>query len=104
MKLVVEAMNKCGRWTNSVLREAYKDPNSRFIPTQEDFYQPLKYADIHYVCNVGAIKSSYYNVNPYERITDPNAELNFFKLKIMQLGIQLDKEHEVDDEDVTTPT
>ena len=31
---------------------------------QDDIWQPLKYSDIHYTPNIGAIKSLQFNVNP----------------------------------------
>ena len=73
--------------------------NNDEVKTQDDFYQPLKYSEIQYLANKGAIKSSYTNINPSDCIyTD--MPLNFFTFDVRQLGVQLDKEHEADDEDV----
>lgn len=90
---MVETINQVGR----------KIGDSPEIKTQDDFYQPLKYSEIQYLANKGAIKSSYTNINPSDCLyTD--MPLNFFSFDVRQLGVQLDKEHEADDEDVSMPT
>ncbi len=93
IRLMVETINRVG----------WRIGNNEEIKTQDDFYQPLKYSEIQYLANKGAIKSSYTNVNPSDCLyTD--MPLNFFTFDVRQLGVQLDKEHEADDEDVSMPT
>jgi hypothetical protein len=72
---------------------------------QDDVWQPLKYSDIHYIPNIGAIKSLQYNVNPDgEAVLEGKSELNYAIMRLAQLGIQLDKEHYADLSEVTMPT
>ena len=72
---------------------------------QDDIWQPLKYSDIHCVPNIGAIKSSQFNVNPDGRAAlDEKVDLNFFRMRMAQFGIQLDKEHHADMSEVSMPT
>jgi hypothetical protein len=72
---------------------------------QDDVWQPLKAADIHYTPNIGAIKSLQFNVNPDgEAVLNGETTLNFMTMRLAQLGIQLDKEHHADASDVSMPT
>lgn len=103
MKFMVEAINRCGVWTNEEARDLYRDPKKNYVPSQSDFYQPLKYSDIHYAPNKGAIKSLIYNVNPSTALYN-DSEFNYFTMEVQQLGIQLDKEHHVDESEVSMPS
>ena len=72
---------------------------------QDDVWQPLKYSDIHCIPNIGAIKSSQFNVNPEGKdALDKKVDLNFFRMRMAQFGIQLDKEHHADMSEVSMPT
>lgn len=73
------------------------------IETQEDVYQPLKHSNINYLCTQGAIKQGAANINPVERFTD-NFELDFQEIKMYQAGIQLDKEHQADEGELSLLT
>lgn len=83
---VVEAMNKHG----------YKKPG--WTPddiTAEHIEQPLKNADIHYMPTEGAVKQGIANINPntYYR---GEQNLNSYRIRMTNAGIQLDKEHHAD--------
>ena len=72
---------------------------------QDDIWQPLKYSDIHYTPNIGAIKSLQFNVNPDgNAVLTSNVPLNYMTMRLAQLGIQLDKEHHADSAEVSMPT
>ena len=72
---------------------------------QDDIWQPLKYSDIHYTPNIGAIKSLQFNVNPDgDIVMEEDVTLNFMTMRLAQLGIQLDKEHHADSAEVSMPT
>ena len=72
---------------------------------QDDIWQPLKYSDIHYTPNIGAIKSLQFNLNPDgDAVLTSQVPLNFMTMRLAQLGIQLDKEHHADAAEVSMPT
>ena len=72
---------------------------------QDDIWQPLKYSDIHYTPNIGAIKSLQFNLNPDgDAVLTSHVPLNFMTMRLAQLGIQLDKEHHADAAEVSMPT
>ena len=107
MRLMVHAINNVGYKKDTTkygeFSEDLKNINTGL--DQDDVWQPLKYSDIHYVPNIGAIKSLQYNVNPDgEAVLEGKAELNYAVLRLAQLGIQLDKEHYADLSEVTMPT
>jgi hypothetical protein len=66
-------------------------------PAQDasEVYQPMKHSDIHYMPTEGAVKQGIGNVNPASCYNTVRP-LNFMKVKMMQAGIQLDKEHHAD--------
>lgn len=75
------------------------------IRTQEDVWQPLKHSDIHLMPTVGAVKMGIANVNTKEAYEKANPEgVNFFRIKTDQMGVQLDKEHHADGEDLSIMT
>ena len=89
--------------------------NSSDIETQNDVYQPLKYSDIHYMATSGSIKQGAGNINKlewYDRKHEINEEtgeiigpsLNFMRIHMNQAGIQLDKEHHADDDELSMMT
>jgi hypothetical protein len=63
--------------------------------TAEYIDQPLKNADIHYMPTIGAVKQGAANMNPNSYYSGKHA-LNFFKIRMTNAGIQLDKEHHAD--------
>lgn len=93
IKQVVTAMNNIG----------IKISPSTSIETQNDLWQPLKRANIDLLVTAGAIKHGAANINPSERFYD-NESLDIQKITILQAGIQLDKEHKADQEDISLMT
>ena len=61
----------------------------------EHIDQPLKNADIHYAPTIGAVKQGAANMNP-NAYYGGKQELNFFRIRMTNAGIQLDKEHHAD--------
>ena len=80
------------------------------IPVFKGCYQPLKHSDIHYACGAGSVKCGAANINPKSAFDvdheDFNADtpLNFMRIKVNQLGIQLDKEHQATGEELSLMT
>jgi hypothetical protein len=68
------------------------------------FYQVLKHANIHYMPTEGAIKMFQCNMNPNTVYNDENAKLNWSYFLTTQFGIQLDKEHPVDEAELSMMT
>lgn len=93
IEAVVDAINKTG----------FVQPNVTQIRYQDDVYQPLKHSDIHYMPTAGAVKQGAGNVNSIKYIHEPG-KLNFFTINMYQAGIQLDKEHEADSEEISLMT
>lgn len=120
IKLMTYAMNNVGyrKNTDALMHEARINSTSEdaallknhldTVETgldQDDVWQPLKYSDIHYTPNIGAIKSLQFNLNPDgEAVLESKVPLNFMTMRLAQLGIQLDKEHHADAADVSMPT
>ncbi len=116
-KLMVEAINRIGyrkvsansypmidklgneaqAYTKAATREYGHEDD------QDDVWQPLKYSDIHFMPNIGAIKSTQMNVNPPEAVSQ-KMDLNVMPVERPKLGIQLDKEHSADDAELSMPT
>lgn len=100
IKMVVTAMNKVGLATTQ-----------NDVKTQADVYQFLKHSDIHYMPTIGAVKEGAANINPksayfedsQEELGNPS-KIGFMKINLNQIGIQLDKEHNADDEDLSMMT
>lgn len=89
--------NKAKAYTKAATRE------DRHEDDQDDVWQPLKYSDIHFMPNIGAIKSAQMNVNPPE-VLSQKMDLNVMPVERPKLGIQLDKEHSADDAELSMPT
>ena len=116
-KLMVEAINRIGYRKVSARKysmidklgneaEAYTKAatrEDRHEDDQDDVWQPLKYSDIHFMPNIGAIKSAQMNVNPPE-VLSQKMDLNVMPVERPKLGIQLDKEHSADDAELSMPT
>lgn len=71
--------------------------------TAEDVVQPMKHSDIHYMPTIGAVKQGAANINPVSAFFNTNG-LNFMQVEMRQAGIQLDKEHQADNEDLSLMT
>lgn len=102
IKIVTNIINSIGTDPTDVTGKTLP---SGVIRTQADVYQPLKHSDIHLMPTVGAVKQGAGNINGKEKynISDPN-QINFMKIKMNQAGIQLDKEHHADGEDLSIMT
>lgn len=88
---VVTAMNNIGFVINNKVR------------TQDDLWQPLKQVDIHYVATAGAVKQGGANINSNSKYED-DQEYDFQRVRMYQAGIQLDKEHSVDEAELSLMT
>lgn len=73
------------------------------VYSANDVVQPMKMSDIHYMPTVGAIKQGACNVNPKSCYYGHNT-LNFMKVRMLQAGIQLDKEHHADNSELSLMT
>ena len=75
------------------------------ITTQDNRFwdSPMKNSDIHYIVTKGAIKKGAANVNTVKSYFN-DEQLNFYKIKLTQAGIQLDPEHEADQSEVSLMT
>ena len=71
--------------------------------TAEHIDQPLKNADIHYMPTIGAVKQGAANMNPKAYYKGKN-QLNFFRIRMTNAGIQLDKEHHADNSTLSLMT
>lgn len=90
--------------TNAVIKTGEKKPG--FVEgdiTSEYIDQPLKNADIHYMPTEGAVKQGTANINPNTYYTGEH-DLNFFKIRMTNAGIQLDKEHHANDSKLSLMT
>ena len=73
------------------------------VETATDVFQPMKHSDIHYSPTIGAVKQGAANINPTSCYTGKH-DLNFMQVEMRQAGIQLDKEHHADNEDLSLMT
>lgn len=71
--------------------------------TADDVIQPMKHSDIHYMPTIGAVKHGAANINPASSFFNRNG-LSFMQVEVRQAGIQLDKEHQADNEDLSLMT
>lgn len=81
----------------SFQRDSYELRDTRLV------YCPLKEANIHYLVTKGAIKKYAANVNSKEAYFS-DKPLNFFKIKMLEAGIQLDPTHDADQSVVSMMT
>lgn len=87
-------------------RVGIRKGNSQKVETQSDLYQFMKQSDIHYMATEGAVKFGAANaedINAYLKGEKPIEDFrpNFFRLRLLQAGIQLDKEHNADQEELS---
>lgn len=73
------------------------------VETQNDIWQFMKHADIHYMPTEGAVKQGAANINSNKKY-NTDSYLDHQRIKMYQAGIQLDKEHHADDSEVSLPT
>lgn len=92
IKLTTHAINNVGIALNSGEKT-----------TQDDVYQFMKHSDVHYLVTAGAIKQGAGNMNPSNLYTS-GGQLNTMRIHMLQAGIQLDKEHSADGEEVSLMT
>lgn len=71
--------------------------------TADDVIQPMKHSDIHYMPTIGAVKHGAANINPVSSFFNRKG-LSFMQVEVRQAGIQLDKEHQADNEDLSLMT
>lgn len=71
--------------------------------TADDIIQPMKHSDIHYMPTIGAVKHGAANINPVSSFFNRKG-LSFMHVEVRQAGIQLDKEHQADNEDLSLMT
>ena len=71
--------------------------------TADDIIQPMKHSDIHYMPTIGAVKHGAANINPVSSFFNRKG-LSFMQVEMRQAGIQLDKEHQADNEDLSLMT
>lgn len=71
--------------------------------TADDVVQPMKHSDIHYMPTIGAVKHGAANINPVSSFFNRKG-LSFMHVEVRQAGIQLDKEHQADNEDLSLMT
>lgn len=95
IKLVYNLINKIGT----------KNEGVDVVKYQSQIDQPLKHADIHIMPTVGAVKQGAGNINNTDayKVAD-STKINFMKIKMNQAGIQLDKEHHANGEDLSIMT
>jgi hypothetical protein len=86
IEAVVEAINNVARY----------DSNGQLK-------QPLKTSDIHYLATAGAVKQGAANINSKSSYYD-DTPFDFFKIKMYQAGVQLDKEHHADNSELALMT
>lgn len=75
------------------------------VTSQDDLYQFMKHSDIHYMPTEGAVKqgaANVENINSYLKGKQVQRfKPNFYQIEMLQAGIQLDKEHNADQEDLS---
>ena len=94
MELVTKAIINSG-----TIKPTYKGGDI----TAQHIDQPLKNADIHYMPTKGAVKQGIANINPNTYYKGKH-DLNFFRIRMTNAGIQLDKEHHADDSKLSLMT
>lgn len=74
------------------------------VTTQKQIWQPLKHSDIHYIPTEGAVKQGAANINSADKYWTKSNDLNTQRVRMLQAGIQLDKEHHADDSELSLMT
>ena len=101
INIVVNIMNNAPGRDN----EGKPIKKAEIIKYQSQIWQPLKHSDIHLMPTVGAVKQGAGNINSLDayRIAD-SSKINFMRIKMNQAGIQLDKEHHADGDELSIMT
>lgn len=112
----LQVINECG------FIEKYNEPEVEFVDpvqdySQDNFFQPAKHSLINYAPTAGAVKQGTANFNNKQRYysdyTDfseneeevrKHTDFNYFKIKMNNAGIQLDKQHHADDSEISMMT
>lgn len=89
--------------TKAIYSYGTKKENVDKVTTAEDLYQPLKHSDIHYMPTIGAVKHGAANINPAKAFYG-KFDLSTMKVRMVQSGIQLDKEHHADNAELSLMT
>lgn len=85
--------------TNFVINVGHKKSKGNVL-SEKDVVQPLKDKFIAYVFNNSAVKNGAKNINPESRWRD-DEELNTFRVSVKGLGIQLNADHSVVNQELT---
>ncbi len=102
IEMTAHAANIYGTKKERVIKAQTADNVIR-AQTADDIIQPMKHSDIHYMPTIGAVKHGAANINPVSSFFNRNG-LSFMQVEVRQAGIQLDKEHQADNEDLSLMT
>ena len=102
IEMTAHAANIYGTKKERVIKAQTADDVIR-AQTADDIIQPMKHSDIHYMPTIGAVKHGAANINPVSSFFNRNG-LSFMQVEVRQAGIQLDKEHQADNEDLSLMT
>lgn len=101
INIVVNIMNNAPGRDN----EGKPIKKAEIIKYQSQIWQPLKHSDIHLMPTVGAVKQGAGNINSLDAYTiADSSKINFMKIKMNQAGVQLDKEHHADGDELSIMT
>lgn len=102
IEMTAHAANIYGTKKERVIKAQTADDVIR-AQTADDIIQPMKHSDIHYMPTIGAVKHGAANINPVSSFFNRKG-LSFMHVEVRQAGIQLDKEHQADNEDLSLMT
>lgn len=102
IEMTAHAANIYGTKKERVIKAQTADNVIR-AQTADDIIQPMKHSDIHYMPTIGAVKHGAANINPVSSFFNRKG-LSFMHVEVRQAGIQLDKEHQADNEDLSLMT
>lgn len=102
IEMTAHAANIYGTKKERVIKAQTAD-NVIKAQTADDVIQPMKHSDIHYMPTIGAVKHGAANINPVSSFFNRKG-LSFMQVEVRQAGIQLDKEHQADNEDLSLMT
>lgn len=102
IEMTAHAANIYGTKKERVIKAQTADNVIR-AQTADDVIQPMKHSDIHYMPTIGAVKHGAANINPVSSFFNRKG-LSFMHVEVRQAGIQLDKEHQADNEDLSLMT
>lgn len=102
IEMTAHAANIYGTKKERIIRAQTEEGVIR-AQTADDVIQPMKHSDIHYMPTIGAVKHGAANINPVSSFFNRKG-LSFMQVEVRQAGIQLDKEHQADNEDLSLMT